>query len=219
MTIFFSHISEPKIYLNSHIPTQPVTTGVDAKAFVNIQYCISAPIVTVSSFKRRIGLFLGQCIMDANNHSVSTAREEKGWGQRFFHQIEPITDPCRTAYSNVPVPRLRDAAGRKAGSPIAVYARVHCQEPKIGQEKVQFYFTFLSSYFLSMPTTYIDNVVKLFVPCCFCQRRYVSNTSIIHTAFFLSLRTGDICFVTKLHFSSNSHILYSVQGAFFMLNT
>ena len=44
--------------------------------------------------------------------------------------------------------------GRRAGSPIAVYAGVQCQEPKTGQEKVQFYceedLLFLSSYYLSM---------------------------------------------------------------------
>ena len=45
--------------------------------------------------------------------------------------------------------------GRQAGSPIAVYARVQCGEPKTGQEKVHFSseddLLFISSYYLSMP--------------------------------------------------------------------
>ena len=84
---------------------------------------------------------------------VGTAREEKGWGQCFFRQIEP-NGPL--PYSTVPAPRLRDASQR-AGSPIAVYARVQCRDPKTGQEKVQFYCKydslFLSSYYLSMVHT------------------------------------------------------------------
>ena len=47
---------------------------------------------------------------------------------------------------------------RRAGSPIAVYARVQCREPKTGQEKVQFYCKddslFLSFYYLSMMYSY-----------------------------------------------------------------
>ena len=44
--------------------------------------------------------------------------------------------------------------GRRAGSPIVVYARVQCREPETGQQKVQFYSEdnslFLSSYYLSI---------------------------------------------------------------------
>ena len=48
-----------------------------------------------------------------------------------------LTDPCRILYSTVPVPLLRDAIGRQAGSTVSVYARVQCPEPKTGQKKVQ----------------------------------------------------------------------------------
>ena len=47
-----------------------------------------------------------------------------------------LTDPCRTVPCQY---NGRGMPGRRAGSPIAVYARVQCQEPKTGQEKVQFY--------------------------------------------------------------------------------
>ena len=44
--------------------------------------------------------------------------------------------------------------GRRAGSPVSVYARVHCWEPKTGQNKVQFYckddWLWPSCYYLSM---------------------------------------------------------------------
>ena len=63
-----------------------------------------------------------------------------------------LTDPYRTVPCQYYI-GLRDARSR-SGSPIAVYARVQCQEPKTGQEKVQFYceddLLFLSSYYLSM---------------------------------------------------------------------
>ena len=86
------------------------------------------------------------------NHKESTAREERGWGRRFFHRIEPtVTDPCRIVpcqYHGWGMP------GRRARSPIAFYARVQCREPKTGLERVQFYceddILFLSSYYLSM---------------------------------------------------------------------
>ena len=89
------------------------------------------------------------------NHKESTAREERGWGRRFFHQIEPtVTDPCRIVpcqYHGWGMP------GRRARSPIAFYARVQCREPKTGLERVQFYceddILFLSFYYLSMCTT------------------------------------------------------------------
>ena len=45
-------------------------------------------------------------------------------------------------------------SGWQAGSPIAVYVRVQCREPKTGQEKILFYCEddslFLSSHYLSM---------------------------------------------------------------------
>ena len=91
-------------------------------------------------------------VADSLCHRVSTAREEKGWGQCFFRQIEPIWP---LPYSTVPVPRLRDA--RPMGWVtywIAVYAWVQRRDPKTGQEKVQFYCKdnslFLSSYYLSV---------------------------------------------------------------------
>ena len=37
---------------------------------------------------------------------ASTAREEKGWGQRFFRQIEPNWP---LPYSTMPIPRFRNA--------------------------------------------------------------------------------------------------------------
>ena len=53
--------------------------------------------------------------------------------------------------------------GRQAGSTIAVYARVQCQEPKKGQEKVYFSseddLLFISSYYLSMWAS-VQKIVK-----------------------------------------------------------
>ena len=62
---------------------------------------------------------------------------KRGGGRRFFTQIEPnwplpYTVPCQ--YNGWGMP-----GRRRAGSPIVVYARVQCPEPKTGQEKVQFY--------------------------------------------------------------------------------
>ena len=63
-------------------------------------------------------------------------KREGGWC--FFTQIEPNwplpyrrTVPCQ--YNGWGMPCWR------AGSPIAVYAREQCREPKTGQKKVQFY--------------------------------------------------------------------------------
>ena len=44
--------------------------------------------------------------------------------------------------------------GQRAGSPVSVYVRVHCREPKTGQQMVQFYckddWLLPSCYYLSM---------------------------------------------------------------------
>ena len=70
--------------------------------------------------------------------------------QRFFTQIEPnwplpYSIPCQYHGWGMP--------GRRAGSPIAVYARAQCREPNRGQQKVHLYCEddslFLSSYYLS----------------------------------------------------------------------
>ena len=52
-----------------------------------------------------------------------------------FSQIEPNWP---LPYSTVPVPLLRDAIGRQAGSPVSIFVQVQCRWPKTGQEKVQF---------------------------------------------------------------------------------
>ena len=39
----------------------------------------------------------------------------------------------------MPVPLLRDARPAWAGSTVSVYGQVQCQEPKKGQQKIQFY--------------------------------------------------------------------------------
>ena len=65
-------------------------------------------------------------------------------------QIEPnwplLNHPCQ--YDGWGMP------GRRAVSPVSVYAWAHCREPKTGQQKVQFYckddFLWPSCYYLSM---------------------------------------------------------------------
>ena len=72
-------------------------------------------------------------VADSLCHRVSTAREEKGWGQCFFRQIEP-NGPL--PYSNVPAPRLRDA--RPAGwvTYCSTYMREYNAEtPKQGRKR------------------------------------------------------------------------------------
>ena len=62
-----------------------------------------------------------------------------------------IIDPCRTVPCQY---HCWGMPGRQAGSPIAVYARVQCREPKTGQKKVQFCceddWLWPSCYYLSM---------------------------------------------------------------------
>ena len=86
-------------------------------------------------------LFLNRCKFDINQltlqQRLSTPRGEKGGGRRFFSQIEPtVTNPCRTVPCEY---HCWGMPGRRAGSPIAEYARVQCWEPKTGQQKVRFY--------------------------------------------------------------------------------
>ena len=45
--------------------------------------------------------------------------------------------------------------GRPAGSPIAVYARVQCREPKTGQEKVQLLYIAKTIHFSYLPIIYL----------------------------------------------------------------
>ena len=94
-------------------------------------------------------------------HRIITARKKKSWRQHFFHQIEPNWP---LPYSSVPVPLFKGSQTQRAGSPIAVYAQVQCQEPKTGQQKVQFYceddLLFWSSYYLSMLWAYSTYVVQ-----------------------------------------------------------
>ena len=78
-------------------------------------------------------------------------REEMGGGWGFFTHIEPtVTDPSRIVPCQY---HCWGMPGRQAGSPIAVYARVQCREPKTGQKKVQFYceddWLWPSCYYLS----------------------------------------------------------------------
>ena len=66
-------------------------------------------------------------------HRISKAIKVKGGGRRrhFFHQIEP----------NWPLPYSTGQyhswgmSGRRAGSPIAVFARVQCLDPKQGRKR------------------------------------------------------------------------------------
>ena len=81
---------------------------------------------------------------------VRTSRGEMGGATLLPCQIEPNWplpyNPCQ--YDGWGMP------GRRAGSPVSVYARVHCWEPKTGQNKVQFYckddWLWPSCYYLSM---------------------------------------------------------------------
>ena len=68
------------------------------------------------------------------HHRICTARKEKAGRWLVFSLIEPNWQPAVPCqYQDWGMPGLR------AGSPIAVYTQVQCQEPKTGQQKVQFY--------------------------------------------------------------------------------
>ena len=70
-------------------------------------------------------------------HRISTARKEKAGSRLVFSLIEP----------NWPLQYVQYYAkykgwgmtDQRAGLPIAVDAQVQCQEPKTGQQKVQFF--------------------------------------------------------------------------------
>ena len=100
------------------------------------------------------------CTPVHKNHRINTERKEKVGGDSSSLKVS-LTDACRTVpcqYNGWGMP------GRWAGSPIAVYTRVQCREPKTEQEKVQFYCEddslFLSFYYLSLKRIFC-NMLKI----------------------------------------------------------
>ena len=97
------------------------------------------------------GLSLKYILAPLSGAIEKVQQEMKGVGGDATSVKLNLTDPCCILPCQYHGCGMQ---GRRAGSPIAVYARVQCREPKTGQQKVQFYceddILFLSSYYLSM---------------------------------------------------------------------
>ena len=85
--------------------------------------------IAVPTFKV---VFISTVAVAFSHRMNKYSKKGKGRGRHFLHQIDPCrTVPCQYHAWGMP--------GRRAGSPIAVYAWVKCRKPKTGPQKAQFY--------------------------------------------------------------------------------